>query len=279
MEQQQMIRRDRLAERFSALRAAKRTALIFYVTAGDPTLEISAPLLHALVEGGADVIELGYPFCDPILDGPVIRQANRRSLNGGGSFNATLSIVSQFRARDVDTPIVLMGYANPVISRGSSLYGDMAEAGADALIIPDMPMREAMAILPLLNEAGLSLIPLVPPQGLVDQQILASRGIGGFIYCIALAGPTGGAPAVQGAVEDAVVKCRALSDLPVAVGFGIKTPDLAADLAPYADAVIVGSALVDRIYDFAMRDSPTEEFLANIVEFCQSFRRAIDDVR
>lgn len=266
----------RLATRFAARRAQGRPALIFYVTAADPTPALTPRLLHALVAGGADVIELGYPFCDPILDGPVIRQANRRSLDAGGSFDATLAIVRSFRRDDPDTPIVLMGYANPVLSRGAALFAQIAAAGADGLIIPDLPLREAAAVLPAIDAAGLSLVPLVPPSGMVDADLLARPGIGGFLYAIAQAGPTGGAVPDADTVRANVAHCRSLADLPVAVGFGIKTPAIAAVLKPHADALIVGSALIEAIDAARSEGADEDALLAMVTVFAASFRKALD---
>lgn len=266
----------RLQRRFAARRSQLRPALIFYLAATDPSPALTPQLLHALVAGGADVIELGYPFCDPILDGPVIRQANRRALDAGGSLDATLDAVMRFRHDDEHTPVILMGYANPVISRGLGFFRTIAEAGVDGLIIPDLPLREAAASLPAIEAAGLSLVPLVPPTGMVDADMLRLPGVGGFLYAIAQAGPTGGAAPDPTAVGKMVERCRALADLPVAVGFGIKTPEMAALLEPYADAIIVGSALVDMI-DKAVREGrETDVLLASVTDFALGFRQAID---
>lgn len=271
-----MNRADRIADRFRIRRTEGRAALIFYLTAADPSIEATIGLLHALVEGGADIIELGYPFCDPILDGPVIRLANRRSLDAGGSLNATLEIVRSFRERDRETPIILMGYANPIVSRGDALFDRVAEAGVDGLIIPDLPLREALSVLGMLSQAGLSLIPLIPPLGMTDGELLETCGVGGFAYCIAQAGPTGGASPDQAAVGDLVAQCRALSALPVAVGFGIKTPALAAAIADHADAVIVGSALVEQIRMSAEANMSLVTMWAEVTRFAATFRDAID---
>ncbi|WP_157218340.1 tryptophan synthase subunit alpha [Flavisphingomonas formosensis] len=266
----------RLTRRFVERRQQGRAALIFYLAAGDPSIALAADMLHAVVAGGADIIELGYPFCDPILDGPVIRLANRRALDAGGSLDATLAIVRRFRARDADTPIVLMGYANPLLSRDGAVFAYIADAGADALIIPDLPLREAAALLPAIAAAGLALVPLVSPDGMTDANLAASPGVGGFSYCVAQAGPTGGAAPDTGQVRAAVAMCRALSDRPVAVGFGIKTPALAAEIAAVADGVIVGSALVDRIRAMGDEDVDAAALFAAIADFCRTFRTAID---
>lgn len=268
----------RLQRRFALRRDRASAALIFYLAATDPSPDLTPHLLHALVAGGADVIELGYPFCDPILDGPVIRQANRRALDAGGSLDATLNAVKVFRRDDEQTPVILMGYANPIISRGAGSFRKIAEAGADGLIIPDLPLREAAESLPLIDAAGLSLVPLVPPTGMVDADILQQPGVGGFLYAIAQAGPTGGAAPDPVAVGELVERCRALADLPVAVGFGIKTPDMAAMLEPHADAIIVGSALVAMIDSAVRAGCGTDTLLERVTDFALSFRHAIDAI-
>lgn len=267
---------SRLARRFALRAAEHRTALIFYLVAGDPSVSLSPRLLHALVEGGADAIELGYPFADAILDGPVIRRANRRALDAGSSLDATLDIVRRFREGDEDTPLVLMGYANPVLSRSSGGFAAIAEAGADGLILPDLPPREAVTYLPAMRGAGLVQIPLLPSGAVSDAPLLRTDGFGGLLYVIPQTGPTGGATAGAGAVRQAVERGRRLSDLPVGVGFGIKTPEIARDFAQHADAVIVGSALVDFIDARASSASP-QELAAEVRSFCQTFRRALDE--
>ncbi|WP_165321903.1 tryptophan synthase subunit alpha [Rhizorhabdus phycosphaerae] len=266
---------SRLIRRFALRAAERRTALIFYLVAGDPSVSLSPRLLHALVEGGADAIELGYPFADAILDGPVIRRANRRALDAGSSVDATLDIVRRFREGDQDTPLILMGYANPVLSRGADGFAAIAEAGADGLILPDLPPREAVAYLPGLREAGLVQIPLLPAGAVADAPLLRTAGFGGFLYVIPQAGPTGGAAAGSEDVRQAVERGRTLSDLPMGVGFGIKTPDIAREFAAHADAVIVGSALVDFIDARASASTP-QQLAADVRAFCESFRRAID---
>lgn len=264
-------------ERRVALRKAEgRALLIFYITAGDPTIEASVNVMHALVHGGTDLIELGYPFCDPILDGPVIRLANRRALDAGGSLDQSLAIVRQFRERDGDTPIVLMGYANPILSRGSEVFDLIAEAGVDGLIIPDLPLREARSELADIAAAGLRLVPLVPPTDAADLDLLSLDGIGGFLYCINQAGPTGSAPTGEIAITDHVASCRRLSTLPVGVGFGIKTPESAARIAAEADAVIIGSALVECLATVAEQGAGVDAIASEALATAASFRRAID---
>lgn len=267
---------NRITASFAARHAAGRTALVFYLTAGDPSIPLSVDLLHALVAGGADLIELGYPFCDPILDGPVIRLANRRALDAGGSLDATLDIVRRFRERDAATPIILMGYANPVMSRGAAIFGIMAMAGADGMIVPDLPLREVVALLPAIAAADLLYIPLVPPDELADVPLLSEPGIGGFTYCIAQAGPTGGAEPAADRVAKVVARCREIVDRPVGVGFGIRTPASAALIADHADAVIVGSVLVDLVWSLAAAGETRESLLAEVTAFAARFRQAID---
>ncbi|MEH3047639.1 tryptophan synthase subunit alpha [Sphingomonas adhaesiva] len=266
----------RIAGRFAARHAAGQTALIFYLAAGDPSPDATVASMHALVEGGADLIELGYPFCDPILDGPAIRRANRRALDAGGSLDATLEVVRRFRRDDGTTPVVLMGYANPIVSRGAAVVAALATAGVDGLIVPDWPLRETRALLPLLEAAGMVLVPLVPPGEVADAALLACAGVGGFAYCIAQAGPTGGGAPDAAAVAGLAARCRALVDLPVGVGFGIRTPDSAAALAPHADAVIVGSALVERIAGLSAEGASVADIATQVCAFAAGFRRAID---
>lgn len=267
---------SRLERRFADRAGDGRRALILFIAAADPAVALTPALLHALVAGGADIIELGYPYCDPILDGPVIRQANRRSLDAGGTLDTALHAVAAFREEDDDTPIILMGYANPVLSRPVSLFEKMAVAGVDGLIIPDLPLREADMILPAIDSAGMSLVPLVPPTAFADEARLGDPGVGGFVYAIAQAGPTGGAAPTASGIEAAVARCRGLASLPVVVGFGIKTPDSAAMVARHADGVVVGSALVEFIQRLSMSGMSDHDLLSCVTVYVARFRQALD---
>jgi tryptophan synthase alpha chain len=271
---------SRLTRRLAELKAKGRKALCMYVTASDPDLQTSVDILLALVAGGVDVIELGYPFCDPILDGAVISQANQRALAAGGSFSATLDIVRRFRIHEPDTPIVLMGYSGPLFAAGIGHVVEQARrAGADGFIVADCPPREAKRdLLPALDRASMHFIPLWVQGSKAEDLHLAHSGMGGFLYCVPQAGPTGGSGASIHVAADAVAQCRDISSLPVGVGFGIKTHAAAAAIAEHADLVIVGTAVIDAIHQaLSNKALNAYEAMQSIVDFCAGFRRAIDE--
>jgi tryptophan synthase alpha chain len=240
----------RIARRFAALRAAGRAGLVTYLTCGDPDAATFARLLAALPEAGADLIEVGMPFSDPMADGPAIQAAGLRALKAGMTLAGTLAIISDFRARDRATPIVLMGYYNPIFRYGVARFlADAKEAGVDGLIIVDLPPEHDDELcLPAL-EAGLDFIRLATPT--TDDRRLPAvlAHTAGFIYYVAVAGITGTKSAEAEAIAGAVARLRRHSTLPVAVGFGIRTPAQAAAVARVADAAVVGSALVQRLAD------------------------------
>jgi tryptophan synthase alpha chain len=238
----------RIARRFAALKAAGRAGLIPYLTCGDPDAETFARLLAALPEAGADLIEVGMPFSDPMADGPAIQAASQRALSAGMTLAKTLDILRAFRARDTATPIVLMGYYNPIHHYGVPRFlADAKAAGADGLIVVDMPPEhDGELCLPALA-AGLDFIRLATPT--TDDRRLPAvlAHTAGFIYYVAIAGITGTKSADADAVASAVARLKRHSTLPVAAGFGIRTPDQAAAVARVADAAAVGTALVQRL--------------------------------
>lgn len=239
---------NRLDHRFAALKAADRAAFIAYVMGGDPDPEASFEILRGLAEAGADIIELGFPFSDPMAEGPPIQRASLRALKSGATLAKTLALVARFRAEDDATPIVLMGYLNPVLSFGFARFAaEAARAGVDGLIVVDCPPEEADPLADALDAENISLIRLAAPT--TDDRRLPAvvRRTSGFIYYVSVAGVTGVKEADAGSVAPAVARVRAASGLPVAVGFGIKTVERAADVARIADAAVVGSALVDEI--------------------------------
>jgi tryptophan synthase alpha chain len=239
---------DRLAARFAACRAEKRAALVTFVTAGDPDVDASARVLRALVAGGADVVELGMPFTDPMADGPAIQAGNIRSLGAGTRLTDVLAMVRAFRADDAATPIVLMGYMNPVFAYGVERFAaDAAAAGVDGLIVVDVPPEEAEELLGAFRTAGLHLIRLATPTTDDVRLPRVLEGASGFLYYVAVAGVTGTASAEDASVVEAVARLKAATGLPVAVGFGIRTPEQAAAIARHADGVVVGSAIVSLI--------------------------------
>ncbi len=239
---------SRIATRFDALHREGRAGLVTFVTAADPDIETSAAILVGLAEAGADVIEIGMPFTDPMADGPAIQAASIRALAAGGSLTVTLDLVRRFRRSDNETPIVLMGYYNPIYHRGVATFLEEAtEAGVDGLIVVDLPPEEDDELCLPAREAGLDFIRLATPT--TDEKRLPAvlANTSGFLYYVSIAGITGTASAMASDVGAAVQRLKTSTDLPVAVGFGVKTPSQAASIARVADAVVVGSAIVDAI--------------------------------
>jgi len=225
--------------------AFAKPALVCFLTAGDGD---TAANLDALVEGGADVIELGMPFTDPMADGPAIQEANIRSLAKGTTTADIFAIAAAFRARHPDTPLVLMGYANPMIRRGPEWFADQCEAaGVDGVICVDIPPEEDAALGPALRAKGVAPIRLATPTTDAARLPQVLNGSGGFLYYVSVAGITGKQQAAMASIEDAVARLKAATDIPVAVGFGVRTPEQAAAIAKVADGVVVGSALVELV--------------------------------
>ncbi|MFI4988895.1 MAG: tryptophan synthase subunit alpha [Alphaproteobacteria bacterium] len=239
---------SRIQHRFAALKAEGRAGLVTFITAGDPDGESSLALLKALPAAGADLIELGMPFSDPMADGPAIQAAGGRALKAGMSLAGTLRLASAFRAGDGETPVILMGYYNPIYSYGNAAFvRDAAAAGVDGLIIVDLPPEEDEELRPLAAEAGIACIRLVAPTTGEARLATLLKDASGFVYYVAITGITGTRSAVLGQVEAAVKRLRAHTALPIAVGFGIKTPEDAAGFARFADGAVVGSSLVEVI--------------------------------
>ncbi|WP_294280875.1 tryptophan synthase subunit alpha [uncultured Sphingomonas sp.] len=239
---------SRIADTFAACAEAGRAALVTFVTAGDPTPGDTAAILDALVAGGADVIELGMPFTDPMADGPAIQKANIRSLSAGTRTADVLSIAKAFRARHANVPLVLMGYANPMTARGPEWFADAAaEAGVDGVICVDVPAEEDDALGVALREKGIASIRLATPTSDAARLPTILTGADGFLYYVSVAGITGQQQAAQASIEDAVARLKVATPLPVAVGFGVRTPEQAAAIGRVADGVVVGSAIVDLV--------------------------------
>ncbi len=225
--------------------AKPHPALVAFLTAGDGD---TAANLDALVEGGADVIELGMPFTDPMADGPAIQQANIRSLGAGTTTADVFRIAGEFRARHPEVPLVLMGYANPMVRRGADWFAEAAsEAGVDGVICVDIPPEEDAALGPALREAGIAPIRLATPTSGDARLPAVIEGSKGFLYYVAVAGITGMQQAAIESIEANVSRIRRATDIPVAVGFGVRTPGQAAEIARVADGVVVGSALVELV--------------------------------
>ncbi len=238
----------KIVTRLSAAFARDHAALVTFVTAGDPTPADTSAILDALVAGGADIVELGMPFTDPMADGPAIQAANVRSLRAGTTTAGILAIATDFRRRHPATPLVLMGYANPMLRRGASWFAERcAEAGVDGVICVDVPPEEDDALGPALRSVGVDLIRLATPTTDAARLPAVLAGASGFLYYVSVAGITGVQQAAQSSVTAAVARLKAATDLPVAVGFGIRTPEQAAAIARVADGVIVGSSIVELV--------------------------------
>jgi tryptophan synthase alpha chain len=248
---------SRIEKRFAALKAENRAALVSFITAWDPDQKTSQAVLNGLPKAGADIIELGMPFTDPMADGPAIQLAAGRALKAGGSLRHTLEMVAEFRKTDGDTPIILMGYYNPIHAWGPEKFAqDAAQAGVDGLIIVDLPPEEADELVPHLRTNGIDFIVLTTPTSDDARlpKILANAS--GFVYYVSIAGITGTGSATGAAIEEAVTRIRRHTDLPVCVGFGIKTPDQAAQVARLAEGVVVGSAIVQVLAETGGAEQP-----------------------
>jgi tryptophan synthase alpha chain len=261
---------SRLAERFEALRAERRTGLVTYVTAGDPDLSASAEILQALDRGGADVIEVGVPFSDPLADGPVIQRATERALAAGGNLRESLALVERIRS-SVKAPLVMFSYANPLLRMGIETFARRAEAaGVDGVLALDLPIEEASDFREVLAAHRLDTIFLLSPTT-TDARIRAAAALGrGFLYGISRLGVTGARDRVAEGAEALVRRIRTHTSLPIALGFGISRPEHVAEVGRYADAAVVGSALVSLIAD--SRGTPA--LLGRVEEYVRSLKDA-----
>jgi tryptophan synthase alpha chain len=237
-----------VSARLTAAFAKGHPALVCFVTAGDPTPAATPAILDALVDGGADVIELGMPFTDPMADGPAIQAANLRALGAGTTTADILAIATAFRARHPDIALVLMGYANPMTVRGADWFADAASAaGVDGVICVDIPPEEDAELGPALRARGISPIRLATPTTDAARLPAVLDGSSGFLYYVSVAGITGKQSAALTSIEEAVARFKLTADLPIAVGFGVRTPEQAGPIARVADGVVVGSAIVDLV--------------------------------
>lgn len=239
---------SRIASRLESLRAAGRKALIPYITAGDPHPDATVAMMHALVAGGADVIELGVPFSDPMADGPTIQLACERALVHHTGLARIFAMVAEFRQRDATTPVVLMGYLNPVEMRGVARFADEAKAaGVDGVLLVDLAVEEADGYLPALRARGLDCIFLIAPTSPESRVAAIAREASGYLYYVSLKGVTGAATLDVASVERQLAMIRRHTALPLAVGFGIRDADSAKAVGAVADGVVVGSALVAEV--------------------------------
>jgi tryptophan synthase alpha chain len=272
-----MSKPSRIDRRFAALKKEGRKGLITFVTAGDPNYATSEKILNGLPAAGADLIELGMPFSDPMADGPAIQASSQRALKAGQTMKKTLELVRSFRARDPDTPIVLMGYYNPIYVYPSERFLDDAkEAGVDGLIIVDVPPEaDPELCLPAIAR-GLHFIRLATPTTDAKRLPAVLANTSGFLYYVSITGITGAAAPEVGAVHAQVAAIKRSTKLPVAVGFGVKTPEQAKAIADGADAVVVGTALVNAIrVTLGSRGEPTGKTVPNVLDLVRSLSQAL----
>ena len=263
---------SRIAQAFARLKSQGRKALIPFITAGDPEPGLTLPLMRALVAGGADIIELGVPFSDPMADGPTIQRASERALAYGTSLRTVLAMVREFRKQDGATPVVLMGYANPIEAYGQAEFAaDAALVGVDGVLVVDYPPEECAEFSALLKQRGLDPIFLLAPTS-TDQRIseVAAAG-GGYIYYVSLTGVTGSAKLDLDEVARRIPAIRARVGMPIGVGFGIRDGQTAARIAALADGVVVGSRIIEEI-----EQSPPDEAPRRVTALLADIRQAMD---
>ncbi|MGF1446774.1 MAG: tryptophan synthase subunit alpha [Pikeienuella sp.] len=259
---------SRIETKMAELKAEGRAAFVAYIMAGDPTPATSAEILAGLPGAGVDIVELGLPFTDPMADGPAIQLAGQRALKGGQTLACTLQMARDFRAGDARTPLILMGYYNPIYSMGVGPFLEAAaEAGVDGLIVVDLPPEEDAELCLPARARGLDFIRLATPTTDDARLPKVIANTSGFVYYVSITGITGAAVAEAAAVAPEVARIRAASGLPVCVGFGVKTPERAAEIAKVADGVVVGSAIVERI---GRGDAPKE-----VLAFVESLATAV----
>jgi len=268
---------SRISERFRQLAEQGRKALIPYIVAGDPGRDVTVPLMHRLVASGADIIELGVPFSDPMAEGPVIQQGHERALANATSLRLVLDMVREFRESDRATPVLLMGYANPVMHMGYSAFADAAAAaGVDGLLTVDIPPEEVAEVNAELKRVGLDNIFLVAPTTPEDRIARITASASGFIYYVSLKGVTGAGHLDTGDVARRLGAIRRHSDLPVAVGFGIKDPESARVVAEVADGVVVGSALVSTVAEVMAGGGDIQAALDAAAQLLRRIREGVD---
>ncbi len=263
---------SRLSARFLDLRSRGETALVPFVTAGDPDLETTEALVLAMAEAGADVIEIGVPFSDPMAEGKTIQRASERALAAGTSLRRVLELVRRLRAR-VDLPLVLMGYANNFLKPGAVPFAEAtATAGVDGIITVDLPPEEDDDYYGALRDAGIDPILLASPTTSPARLEMLAKETSGFLYFVSLTGVTGARSELSATLEQEVAAVRGASDVPVCVGFGVSTPEHAARVATFADGVVVGSALIDRLEGAASREAAVDSVASFVAALKQPLR-------
>ncbi|NRB41723.1 MAG: tryptophan synthase subunit alpha [Pseudomonadales bacterium] len=264
---------SRIAACMEQLKAQGKKALVPYFVSGDPSIDITVPLMHAMVESGADILEIGVPFSDPAAEGPVIQLAHERALENDVSLSDTLDLIKTFRQKDNTTPIVLMGYCNPVEIMGYENFAKLASAaGVDGLLTVDLPPEEAGDFTEILRQHNMDNIFLIAPTTTTQRIKLIAAQASGYLYYVSLKGVTGAGNLDFKHVGERVALIKSITDVPICVGFGIKDPESAKQIAQFAEGAVVGSALVDRMASAKSAD----EAIAATTPFLQSLRQAID---
>ena len=267
----------RIEARLTALAVQNRAAFVAYVMAGDPDATSAAAILRGLPGAGADIIELGLPFSDPVADGPSIQRAAIRALEQGVTVAAALDMVRGFRETDAETPLILMGYLNPLLSYDLAAFAaHAAEVGVDGVIVVDCPPEEAAPLADSLDRNGLALIRLATPTTDADRLKIVTRRTSGFVYYVSVSGVTGGKQVQAGDIAPAIARVRAASGLPVVVGFGIRTPGQAAAVARVADGAVVGTALVDVLANAVAQE---RDPVASVLDMAASLAQAVRAAR
>lgn len=268
---------NRINQRLQEFKAQGRTALVGYIVSGDPSAEATLPAMHKLVAEGVDIIELGIPFSDPMADGPVIQLAHERALANNVSLSDTLQVVREFRKTNSDTPVVLMGYANPVERMGYQVFAERAKAaGVDGILTVDLPPEEAAGLNVELKKVGIENIFLLAPTTTTDRSTKIVAMAGGFLYYVSLKGVTGAGHLDIDSVSAKVAELRELTDLPICVGFGIKDAESAAAVGRVADGVVIGSVLVKQAQLLA--DQGVESVVDAMGEVVRPIRTALDSL-
>tara|TARA_B100001142_G_scaffold86254_1_gene87754 strand:+ start:941 stop:1780 length:840 start_codon:yes stop_codon:yes gene_type:complete len=259
---------SRISKVFKNLRLNKRSAFIPYITAGDPDIELSQMILESLPLGGADIIEIGMPFSDPMADGPSIQESSLRSLNNGHDMNKTLMMIERFRIKDKETPIVLMGYFNPILQFGvKSFINSCEEVGVDGLIVVDLPIEHSDEICIPAQKSGIDFINFITPTTNKERLKQILNVSSGFLYFVSIAGITGTKAPDNKIIEELIKNVKQNTDLPIGVGFGIKSSSQVEEISNFSDAIVVGSAIVNEINSLKIKNFDNDLIVKNTIDF------------
>ena len=259
---------SRISKVFKNLRLNKRSAFIPYITAGDPDIELSQMILESLPLGGADIIEIGMPFSDPMADGPSIQESSLRSLNNGHDMNKTLMMIERFRIKDKETPIVLMGYFNPILQFGiKSFINRCVEVGVDGLIVVDLPIEHSDEICIPAQKSGIDFINFITPTTNKERLKQILNLSTGFLYFVSIAGITGTKVPDNKIIKELIKTVKQNTNLPIGVGFGIKSPSQVEEISNFSDAIVVGSAIVNKIDSLKIKNFDNDLIVKNMIDF------------